>query len=294
MRRTRSGEKVQTDAALPVVVSFFTNEPYYREAAERLRQDCEASGLDFDIAQRSATRSESWLDVCRAKVQFFLEMHKKHRRPILWLDVDTRLGKRPEVLKDAKCDLAGFLRGLRYLRDFDPLSSPRFFAPFALYFNATAPATRFLEKMAAIENSYTGTATDDYFLHEAWLQHEQQMSVMVLPPELVGEQWPLEERQVFCVGRSGNVSKFKATAQQHTGRVVAPAHRQGILLYEGDRALEAGDVEDALLLYRRALSAQPNEGLAAKIARKLRRQGQLEQAHALLRECGSVASQENE
>src|SRR5690606_32684676 len=128
--------------------------------------------------------------------------HRKHGRPILWLDVDSRLGRYPEVFDGATCDFAAFLRGERYLRGFDPFAVPRFFAPFALFFNATPAARAFLELMADLERQFEGNATDDFFLQEAWERHAEQLTVVVLPPGLVSREWPLTGSQFLHIGIS--------------------------------------------------------------------------------------------
>jgi hypothetical protein len=93
-------------------------------------------------------------------------MQRKHHRPIFWLDVDSRLRTLPSVLDGATCDVAGFLRGFRYLRDFDPVALPRFFAPFALFFNYTPRATAFLELLAAISEESLSDVSDAFLLQD--------------------------------------------------------------------------------------------------------------------------------
>jgi hypothetical protein len=266
----------------PMLVSFWCGGDYYREAARLLREDCERVGLDHDIVEIESATSEDWIAACRRKIPFYLEMHRKHRRPILWLDVDSRLTRRPEIFDGATCDIAGFLRGFRYLRDFDPQALPRFFAPFALYFNTTPRATAFLELMAEIERQHQGAATDDFFLHEAWKQHRQQMSVLALPPDLVAHEWPVSGDQPIYVGISGNVSKYKGQAQQHTAAIFAPAHRKAVLMHEADNVLKAGNTDVGLLLYKCALAAAPDDALAEKIARLMKRAGQQAEAEIFL------------
>jgi hypothetical protein len=261
-------QPVPNNSRSPVVVSFHCGGSYYDEAARRLREDCARAGLEHDIVELQKNPQDTWIDVCRRKVPFFLRMHLKHRRPILWLDVDSRLAARPGILDGATCDFAAFLRGFRYLRGFDPLSVPRFFAPFALYFNASPRVTSFLELMAKLEAEHSGAATDDYFLQEAWQRHDQQLAVMVMPPDLVGHEWPLGGNQIIYVGISGNASKFKAAAQQHVAETLAPPRRKAVLLHEAESARRDGYVDDALLLYKRALALTPDdEALASKISR---------------------------
>jgi hypothetical protein len=261
-------------ANAPVVVSFFSGASYYRQAAHLLRADCDRLGLDSDIVELAATGASTWIATCRRKVSFYLEMHRKHRRPILWLDVDSRIAQLPAALNAATCDIAGFLRGFRYLRDFDPLAVPRFFAPFALYFNAVPQVTAFLQLMVRLESQLSAAATDDFFLQEAWLQHQEQLAVMILPPDLLGDEWPLRDRQCIQVGISGNASRFKAEARQHIASMFAPSRRKAVLLREADALRGAGNVQDALTLYRLALAADPaDSALAGKIERLHRRHG---------------------
>lgn len=260
----------------PTLVSFYTGDAHYAAAAEALRADCSALGLDHDIRELKLTPGETWLDACRRKVPFYLEMHRKHRRPILWLDVDSRLTRLPRALENGGCDLAGFLRGTRYLRDFDPVAMPRFFAPFALYFNFTPQTTAFLELMAELEQQSPANVSDDYLLQEAWLRHRRPLAVLVLPPDLVGREWPLRGDQAIYVGISGSVSAFKDVAKQHTAGRLAPARRKATLVAEGDAALKAGQEDDAIVLYRYALAAVPDDALAAKVARLIKRRSRVE------------------
>jgi len=256
----------------PVIVSFYCGDRYYYRAAETLRGDCTRLGLDHDIVELPKERSDSWLDVCRRKPAFCLEMQRKHRRPIVWIDVDCRFAKYPAFFDAACCDIGGFLRGWRYLRDFDPATTPRFFSPFALYFNHTPAATSFLELAVQLEQAYTGDASDDFFLQEAWLQHREQLNVLVLSPKLVGLEWPLQGEQVIYFGSSGNVKKFIGQAMQHQVPVLEAARRKIVLVKEAEAALNADKDDEALVLYRRALLADPNdEALAKTVARMERR-----------------------
>lgn len=271
-------------AVAPTIVSFYAGDPPYYAAAELLRGDCRALGLEHDVVELSDAAGRSWLEICRRKSTFCLEMHRKHRRPILWLDADSRLRLLPAALGNANCDFAGFMRGFRYLRDFDPVSMPRFFAPFALYFNFTPKATAFLELLASIAANSPPDVSDDYLLQEAWLRHDQQLSVTVLPPDLVGHEWPLKGDQAIYVGISGNVSQFKGRAKQHTAELFEASRRSAVLKKEADAALKNGKDEDAIVLYKYALAAVRDDALAAKVGRLLKRRDGAEEAERFLRE----------
>ena len=271
---------------LPIIVSFYGGEPLYHAAAEQLRHDCIALELDHDIVELPIRADETWLAICRRKAAFYLDMQRKHRRPIFWLDVDSRLRALPPVLDGATCDAAGFLRGFRYLRDFDPVALPRFFAPFALFFNYTPRATAFLELLASLADELPGDVSDDFILQEAWLRHQQQLSVMVLPPDLVGHEWPLPENQAIYVGISGNVSQFKGKAKQHTADLFEAARRKAVLMKEAEAAQKSGRDDDALVFFKHALAAVPDDELAAKIGRLIKRRHGSQEAERFLAEYG--------
>ena len=273
-----------TNKMAPVVVSFYCGDRYYYEAAEQLRRDCAEHGLDCDIVELKKRSDENWIDICRRKIPFYLEMMRKHERPILWLDVDSRIAQYPRILHGATADIAGFLRGFRYLRGFDPFSVSRFFMPFSLYFNVTPRARAFLEFMAKLERETDVAATDDFFLQEAWERFDQQLAVMVLPPDLAGPDWPPRKDQVFVYGSSGNVSEYKGQAQQHVAELFSPARRKAMLLHEAVNASKKKRLQDALFFYRKALEVDPSDDeLAHKIARLMRRDGKLAQALVFLR-----------
>jgi hypothetical protein len=268
------------------IVSFYAGDPHYYSAADQLRADCRALDLDHDIVELTSVSNQSWLDICRRKPAFYLEMQRRHRRPILWLDVDSRLRMLPAALDGATCDVAGFLRGFRYLRDFDPVAVPRFFAPFALYFNYTPRTIAFLELLATIAEESPDDVSDDFLLQEAWLRHQQQLSVMVLPPDLVGHEWPLTEDQAIYVGISGNVSQFKGKAKQHTADLFEAGRRKAVLMKEAEAAQKSGRDDDALVLFKHALAAVPDDELAAKIGRLIKRHHGSQEAERFLSEYG--------
>lgn len=266
----------------PTIVSFCAGDPSYYAAAAVLRDDCRALGLEHDVVELPGVGSQNWLEICRRKSAFCLEMQRKHQRPIFWIDVDSRLCRLPPALEGANCDMAGFMRGFRYLRDFDPVAMPRFFAPFALYFNYTPRVTAFLELLAKIADESPDDVSDDFLLQEAWLRHKQQLSVMVLPPDLVGHEWPLTGDQALYVGISGNVSQFKGQAKQHTAELFEAARRKAVLTKEADAALKNGKDDDAIILYKYALAAARDDALAAKISRLIKRRNGADEADQFL------------
>lgn len=270
--------------ALPVLISFYSGDRYYYDAADQLRADCERLDLDCDIVEVQKSDTETWLEICRKKIAFYRSMQIKHQRPVLWMDVDCRLNKRPEFFAGAMADFGAFLRNFKYARGFDPMSLSRFFQPSILFFNNTPNGVAFLELMAQLERESTVPGTDDYFLQEAWSQHQAQLRLLLLPPSLVGFEWPVPGDETFYFGSSGNVAEFKGKAQQHDVDLFTPARRKAMFIREAAELGKAKRPMDATVMLKAAFEIDPSdEALAYRIARLLRREGKLPAALIFLR-----------
>lgn len=86
-----------SSADMPVVVSYFTNDFYLREAFD-LARSCQQFGMDYSIHEVADKRS--WQGNTNHKPTFLLEMHRCFpSRSLLWLDADARIRAHPELLR---------------------------------------------------------------------------------------------------------------------------------------------------------------------------------------------------
>src|SRR6185436_7965056 len=108
-----------------------------------------------------------WAAICRLKIPFYRRKLAEHGGPVLWIDVDSRLLRAPEMLDGCRFDLVGFVSRLGYIRDFDRWDTSRFWVPGVLFLNNTERGLAFAEHMGEIEARITDRVTDDYVLHEA-------------------------------------------------------------------------------------------------------------------------------
>lgn len=265
----------RSTTGLPTLVSFYAGDAYYSSAAERLKADCVRLGMPHCIEKLDAAGLE-WDQICRLKIDFYRRMHAKFGA-ILWVDVDTRLLDIPEVLESCNFDIAGFCGRFRYIRDYDPYETTRFWIPAVLYFGGTIKAARFIELMNDAERSATTRVTDDWVLHETWTTHGDQLSVGLLSPELiVRDSAVATESSVFVIGESGNVSSFRQQVEQHQRRIDSPSLRSRVLGAEATDAMKAGDNVGALRLAQRSATALPSDPEAVvRLSRylKLNKQG---------------------
>lgn len=263
----------------PIVISFYSGDQYYYDAADRLRADCAALGLESDIIEIKKLPEETWLDLCRRKIPFYLQMQRKHKRPILWIDVDCRILRRPYFLENLSCDLALYLRNFKYIRGFDPMAFARFIQPSILLFNYTPRTCAFLELMAKLEEESKLPGSDDYYLQEAWEKFEEQLSLLLLPPETVSFKFPALGEATFYFGESGNVKEFRGQAEQHKVNLFTPARRKAVFLHEAAELGKQKKAKEAFRMLRSAFQIdRSDEILAYRMARWLRRNGKLKAA----------------
>lgn len=116
----------------PVVVSFYTADtPYQQEAAE-LEASAREFGLFTDI--RAVPNLGSWELNCGMKPAFIRDrMQDYPGRPVVWLDADARVRRKPELFATLDCDFAAHWRyGVELLSG-------------TMYFGPTAAARKLAE-----------------------------------------------------------------------------------------------------------------------------------------------------
>lgn len=267
---------------VPIFISFYAGRRYYHDAAAQLRADLDALGLPHDIEEVEPPAERDWADICRLKPAFIHRKLEQHRAPVFWLDVDSRVLRRPPVLEGLGSDFAAFLRGFGRLQDFDPVQKGRTFVPAFLYFNYTDRARRFAARVAELEATSELRATDDYFLEEAWRDVQGHLDVTLLSPAGIDRGKAHAEHMEnpwLSLGLSGNVRDFISQVEQHKPAAFATQR-----LFTGLQSLAQEEVskgrmlEATVYLRRMAQLDAGHDGTVRTLTRVLRRQGQLEEA----------------
>jgi hypothetical protein len=80
----------------PVFVSFFTPNGKYPELAEKLKASLDKFELNCDVME--LPQFPSWQEAVAYKPQFILGMLEFHKRPVVWMDIDTEVWQFPELL----------------------------------------------------------------------------------------------------------------------------------------------------------------------------------------------------
>lgn len=244
-----------------IVVSFAAGDDYYHQAANVLRSDLSRLGIQSDIQNIDIPDGLDWIDVCRKKIRYYLDMLHKHKRPIVWVDVDTKVVKKPVELLNSTADVSGFLRNFKDLVGFDPAQHSRLLAPAILGFGYNPRVLKFLGKAADLAEKSDIRATDDYFLQEAISAWGKDLRFMLLRSSDVGRGGSSKDT-FFVHGHSGNVGSFIGEAQQHEISALEIGRQKRVLLDSAEASLKKGDRAAAMVFYRRVRQLDPEDRIA--------------------------------
>lgn len=247
-----------------IVISFAAGDSYYFEAADRLEERLSDIGVDHDIRRLEIPEGKDWIDICREKIRFYRNMLLEHQRPVVWMDVDTEVLRKPEALLDSNADITGFLRNFKNFVHFDPAQFSRLLAPAYLTFNYNDRVLSFLDFAARLTEESDVRATDDYFLQEALISWDGDLRFMFLKPsDVVRNKEDIRADQAYFVhGNSGNVDTFKGEAAQHPVPALALPRQKRVLEESAKASIKKGDREAAGFFYNRIRRLVPTDPTA--------------------------------
>lgn len=203
-----------------VFVSFYTDDPYYTEAATRLEQDLIRQGHTPHFYKFEPDHRD-WLSTTRAKFKFLNNASRLFPSArLIWIDADTRILRVPPEATTFTTDFMGMHR-IQNLLEGTYGRYTRYWRPDFWGINLSNPKGRkFLQDLVALEESSREiSATDDWILEEVWRRHCNSISFTALPlAEIVVEQNRFDRvspRGGIIQGHSGNVKIFKGKAVQH-------------------------------------------------------------------------------
>lgn len=138
------------------IISFYS-EPektstYYTEHSKRFVRECEQHGLDYHV--EALDGEGNYFKNCRLKPGFVVSCMERFQQPLLWLDIDTYIKKRPSL---PNSDFAAIQR---------PISASPPYPIFAhcLFFNNTETSTSLLRTWKTSCDAETGPHVGDHSL----------------------------------------------------------------------------------------------------------------------------------
>lgn len=142
---------------MTTLISFYTNDWKYPKYAEMLRNQCDEFNIPYVIEELKSTKS--YLKNTCLKPQFILDKLKELKSPILWVDVDACILKRPDCFD---FEINGDFAAKRMSPDRN-----RTWHVGTLYFGYNENTLEFIEKW--INN--TGNLSDESSLEVTWNQY---------------------------------------------------------------------------------------------------------------------------
>lgn len=152
----------------PLIISFYTDDWKYPEYAKRMQKDCDDLGLECYIQELES--KGGYLQNTCLKPKFILDCLLKFKRPILWLDVDTKIMTRPDALKGFSKDFAGCETPPSHFKDL-------YVSPLAFGYNNKTK--KFIKKWVAA----TGAISDHTSFDEVWKSMGKSLDSTILPSE---------------------------------------------------------------------------------------------------------------
>ena len=160
---------------LPLIISFYTPDWEYPKHAKRFAEECAHLGLEYRIEQRDSRGG--YLENTCIKPEFIRDMLHEEKRPVLWVDVDGSIYKRPNFFKDLDADFAAKRM---------PKNRKRVWHVGTMWFNYTPDILDFMDRWVEL----TGSLSDESSLEEAWKEF-QWLKASDIPPEY----FTIEERR---------------------------------------------------------------------------------------------------
>lgn len=267
-----------------IVVSFYGGDPYYERCATRLAEQCEALGISHDICEYIPADAEGWINICRKKIDFYTGKSEQYDRPVVWVDVDSKIIADPRPVLRSNADLGAFLRNFKYLVGFDPLRYSRLLHPGYILLGRSERARAFIGTLREVDRTGDPAGTDDYVLQEALLGHAHNLSIELFPPSYIVSSNESRNRAeaIFQHGDSGNVGLNVAAATQHEAVLLTPERRKRVFLDTAEGHLREKRPRDAEPLLRELLRLDPGD--ATIVVRLLKLYAKLgwEKKHAAL------------
>lgn len=253
------------DPSSPLFISFFAGAPFYRACAERLSRQLDHFGVDYQICEFMPDTGIDWTRICRKKISYYVSQHRRHGRPIFWIDVDTQLIGNPRALGAGTGDgIGAFLRNFSYLMGFDPSNFARLLHPGYLRFGTGEVIDSFFSHLEDVDAAAPDNATDDWVLQEALTSFAGSMTFTLFPPAAVVTTNEAERSPstIFQHTDSGNVANAARTAAQHQSQSLSPERQLPVLREGAQLAMKRGELRDAASFYKRIRQVAPEDAEA--------------------------------
>jgi len=172
----------------PLIISFYTNDWEYPAHAKRQAADCTKLGLEHCIREKESTKD--YIQNTAIKPIFIKECLEEFKRPVLWIDVDGLLLKKPELTDIATTFAACEYANKEFL--------DRDWAVSIMWFNYNPIALQLVDRWCELSRDKTDEAGFDL----AWKELSDEVTVTKLPAKYHFVKWrhslTIPDDTIFC------------------------------------------------------------------------------------------------
>lgn len=151
----------------PTIISYYTEDWLYQKYALELEAQCESLKLPCLIKQLNS--ENDYLKNCRKKPSAILDSLLEVKRPVLWIDADGGILKRPDFFVGLECDFAA-----RRM----PANRDRHWHVGTMWFNYNSRVINFLEDWILYTKD---SSTDEAGLDKLWKRNPNMVTSKNIP-----------------------------------------------------------------------------------------------------------------
>lgn len=145
----------------PTIISYYTDDWLYPHYANKLANKCKKLGLNYNIEKMPS--SKDWIKNCAVKPMYILNTLEKLKTPVLWVDVDGDIYKRPDWLSK-HMDSYDFMARARV----QPNNLDRIWHVGTMYFNYTRATMDFVKAWVQLHERKGYHFSDDQSIDWLW------------------------------------------------------------------------------------------------------------------------------
>lgn len=199
-----------------IFVSYYTANGQYPLLANKLKASLEKFHLNFELVKLRPI--SNWLDGVSMKADFLLNMLLKHRKSVVWLDIDTEIWQFPHLLfgnhdfaiynwiADASHHLSGKI-------PFDPGTKRLICSGGVQKYGYTIPSIELLYRWNQLLRK--GRGEDDPVLDKAFNQYQPALNCLWLPKiynrmDKHTEHWSLIDKSTVVINHDYTAGRHGA------------------------------------------------------------------------------------
>lgn len=151
----------------PTIISYYTKDWLYEKYAMEMRDSCDRLGLEHNIEELES--KNSYLANCRMKPRYIYNTISSLKKPVLWIDADGGILKKPDYFLNLTEDFAAKKMAPKKIRDWHVGT---------MWFNYTENCLNFIERWIEYTNK---SISDEEGLYKYLKENPESITIKDIP-----------------------------------------------------------------------------------------------------------------